>query len=140
VTRIRDVALTEEGILHGVVVDSQAAVTPNVPVLLSQGNRELARTLSNEEGRFAIGGIRGGVYQITAGNGIAAYRVWTARTAPPAATQIALINSQSQIVRGQMPFWDLFKTDVFLIGAIVATAVAIPVIVHNSRDDDDSTS
>jgi hypothetical protein len=138
--RIADVALAEDGVLHGIVVDSQATVVPRVQVSMIQGDREVARTVSDAEGRFALHAMRGGVYQISAGTGISAYRVWTAPTAPPAATRIALVNARPQIVRGQMPFWNLFKTDAFLIAAVVATAVAIPVAVHNLKDDDDSSS
>ena len=138
--RITDVALAEDGALHGVVVDGQAVPVPSVPVVLSQADRQVATTLSDAQGRFTLTAVRGGVYQITAGQGVAVYRVWTAASAPPAASKIALVNAQPQIVRGQMPFWDLFRTDAFLITAIVATAVAIPVAVHNLRDDNDSSS
>jgi len=139
-SRIADVALAEDGVLHGIVVDSQATIVPEIQVSMIQGDREVARTVSDAEGRFTLHAVRGGVYQIAAGTGLSAYRVWTASTAPPAATRIALVNARPQIVRGQMPFWDLFKSDAFMVAAIVATAVAIPVAVHNLRDDNDSSS
>jgi hypothetical protein len=134
------VALAEDGALHGVVVDGQAVPVPGTQVTLAQADRQIAATVSDADGRFTLAAVRGGVYQISAGQGVAVYRVWTAASAPPAASRLALVNAQSQIVRGQMPFWDLFRTDAFLITAIVATAVAIPVAVHNLRDDNDSSS
>jgi hypothetical protein len=96
-----DVQLVEGGTLRGKVVDDQGMSLPDIPVVLTQLDREIARTTSDREGRFEVTGLTGGVYQIRAANGTRFCRLWAPRTAPPAATDGVLVVSNSEVIRGQ---------------------------------------
>ena len=136
-----DVALGQGGVLLGQVVDPNGAVKANVPVSLRLGDRELAKARTDNNGYFAFSGLRGGVYMVAAAKGVAAYRVWAERTAPPTAQKGALVVSGQDLMRGQ---WHdghrghagrlkCYLANPWVVAGIVATAVAVPVGIHNSN-------
>jgi len=132
-----DVALSDGGVLFGQVVDAQGSAKSKVPVSLRAGDRELAVSRTDGGGHFAFSGLRGGVYQLTAAEGISAYRLWAPGTAPPAAQPGALVVAGQDLVRGNWPCPDFGRLRFWLsnpwcVGALVATAVAVPVIIHNA--------
>jgi len=129
-----DVALREGGLLVGQVVDEQGVGLGNVPVSLRQQDRELAIGKTNPDGTFGFKGLRGGIYQIVADQGHGVYRVWTVGTAPPAAQDGALVVNGDPVVRGQQGGgFRAFITNPLVIAGVVATAIAVPVAIHNSR-------
>jgi len=130
-----DVALRDGGVLIGQVVDQQGAALGNVPVSLRYRDRDLAAAKTTKEGYFAFKGVRGGVYQLVSAQGHGVYRVWTPGTAPPAAQEGALVVSGNTVVRGQQNCggFRAFITNPLVIAGIVATAVAVPVAIHNSE-------
>ncbi len=136
-----DVALGKGGVLVGQVVDVQGAAISEAPVSLRLRDKELVAAKTSPDGYFAFKGLRGGVYQITTTEGHGVYRAWAAGTAPPAAERGALLVSGADVVRGQGPKpMKVFLANPLLIGAAVATAVAVPVAVHNARQDRDQPS
>lgn len=137
---IRDVALGADGTLLGMVVDSQGVPLPKLPVIVRQSTREIARTESGADGRFQVKGLTGGVYDVTAGPGVGTFRLWAANTAPPSANSGVLLVAQADAVRGQMPLENFLTSDVVIITLIGAAAIAIPVAIHNSRNDKKSGS
>ena len=70
-----DLTLGENGAIVGQVVDAQGTGGVGQVVLLVQGDREIARTTADIQGRFSIGGIRAGVYQLVAGDNEVVVRV-----------------------------------------------------------------
>jgi len=129
-----DVALRDGGVLIGQVVDEQGAALGNVPVSLRHEDRDLAAAKTTKEGYFAFKGVRGGVYQLVAAQGHGVYRVWSPGTAPPAAQEGALVVSGNTVVRGQEGGgFRAFITNPLVIAGIVATAIAVPVAIHNSQ-------
>jgi hypothetical protein len=131
-----DVALRDGGVLVGQVVDTHGAGVGGTDVSVRQGTKEPVATKSRPDGSFAVKGLRGGVYQIAAADGHGVYRLWTAGTAPPAASNEALLVTGKNVVRGQQDEpgpWKTFLTNPFVIAAIVCTAVAIPVALHNAH-------
>jgi hypothetical protein len=134
---VTDVALSDGGVLLGQVVDAQGSAKSRVPVSIRAGDRELAVGKTDGAGYFAFSGLRGGVYQLTAAEGLGAYRLWAPGTAPPAAQPGALIVAGQDLARGnwhgphfgRLRFW---LSNPWCVGALVATAVAVPVIIHNS--------
>jgi hypothetical protein len=133
-----DVALGQGGKLLGQVVDTNGAVESSVPVSLRQGDRELARAKADANGYFAFSGLRGGVYQVVAAKGVASYRVWAQRTAPPTAQKGALVVSGQNLMRaqghghGRFSRMKCYLANPWVVAGIVATAVAVPVGIHNS--------
>lgn len=43
-------------------------------------------------------------------------------------------------VRGQTPIPNYFRSNAFLVGAMVAGAIAIPILIHNFRNDSPGSS
>ncbi len=141
-----DVALQQapQGrVLVGRVVDQQGAGQADSAVTLYSNGKKVAEAKTDGKGVFVFHGLRGGVYQMTVGQSVLALRVWTPGAAPPSAQPGALIVAGQEVVRGQRhPFGHGFGRAKFwlshplVIAGIVATAVAIPVALHNADDDD----
>lgn len=137
-----DVALKDGGVLLGQVVDPQGKGIQGTTVALSRYDREVVQISTGAEGYFALKEVPGGVYQLASGNGGGVYRLWAPGTAPPAAQEGALLVAHEEVVavRGQSPpvvppgaKVKTFLANPLVIGGIVATAVAVPVAIHNSR-------
>lgn len=146
-----DVKLLDGGVLLGQVVTTEGAAQADAPVAILAGNQELATSKTRTDGYFAFRGLRGGVYQLTTADGQGVYRLWAPGSAPPSAQDGALLIAGSNTVRGQtyvnnglfprlhhgpVGFW---LSNPWVLGGIVATAVAVPVILHN-RDNDEPHS
>jgi len=131
---VTDVALQEGGVLIGQVVDPQGATLARTSVSLQSGGKEMALSQTDESGYFAFRGLRGGVYRLAAAKGQSTYRVWEPGTAPPIAYPGALIVAGQDTVRGQAGMMGLrnLLANPWVVAGIVATAVAVPVAVHNS--------
>ena len=129
-----DVALQEGGVLVGQVVSPQGTGMAGISVMLRSQGKTVQTVTTGKEGYFAAKGLRGGVYQLVAQDGHGVYRVWTRGTAPPIAQQGAVLVVGDEVLRGQAPGpWKTFLTNPLVIGAVVATAVAVPVAIHNSQ-------
>jgi len=130
------VALAPGQVLTGIILDRAARPVSGAPVALMQSGSQLARGNSDQQGRFAFKPLRGGVYQLVSVESAEIYRVWSAGTAPPAARSVAVLvkNENPLVVRGQGPLHDLFFSDAFVMGAVVAGAIIVPFAILNSRD------
>lgn len=131
-----DVALGQGGLLLGQFVDTNGAAKANTPVSLRLGNRELAMAKTDTNGYFAFSGLRGGVYQLVAAKGVATCRVWAERTAPPTAQKVAVVFSGQEVVRGQLMY---YLANPWVVAAVVATAVSVPVGIYNASNNDPSS-
>ena len=131
-----DVALREGSVLVGQVVGAQGQGMAGIPVSLRHEGKNLRTTKTGKEGYFAVKGLRGGVYQLVADDGHGVYRLWTPGTAPPAAREGAVLVVGNDVLRGQNPGpWKAFLANPLIIAAVVATAVAVPVALHNAAQD-----
>ncbi|HUT91814.1 MAG TPA: carboxypeptidase-like regulatory domain-containing protein [Thermoguttaceae bacterium] len=130
---IVDVALRDGGVLVGQVLHVQGSPLTDVPVVLRSGDRQLGVSKTDEAGLFAFRGVRSGVYQVVAAERQGTYRLWPQKTAPPSAKPGALIVVGKDTVRGQRAartFRNLMANP-WVVGGIIATAVAVPVAIHN---------
>ena len=130
---VTDVELGERGLLLGQVVNPQGMPMAKVTVSLRNTDREIARAKTDNNGYFAVRGLRGGVYQIVAAEGHGAYRLWTPGHAPPTSQKGALVVAGRGAVRGQCGVLDFWLSNPWVVAGIVATAVAVPVAVHNAK-------
>jgi hypothetical protein len=96
-----DVAMNAENKITGRVFDAQQNGVANTPVLIHQGKVEVARTMTDAEGRFEFANLKGGAYLISANNGHGLFRLWTQKSAPPAAHDQVLLVSQAIVIRAQ---------------------------------------
>jgi hypothetical protein len=127
-----DVALEQDGRLVGQAVDAQGRPLARVGIALRQEHREVARTSADDSGVFAVSGLRGGTYHITAGRAGGTFRLWAANTAPPSAMPAAMLVEDGVQVRGQNPLCCCLSNP-WVLAAIVTAAIAVPIIVHNTR-------
>jgi hypothetical protein len=133
---VRDLSLGANGTLAGQVVNSQGLAQAGAQVKVLQQEKQVAATTSDANGNFSIAGLRGGVHQIAAGDGVHVYRFWSANTAPPAATSRAMVVSDSNIVRGGSGGGVVgFLTNPWVLAAGVATAIAVPIALNNDNDN-----
>ena len=131
-----DVELSAEGVLAGELRDRQGRVQPLQDVWLWQKTRRVGRTRSDQRGRFQFRGVRGGVYRVVTGDVAVWCRCWPKATSPPAARAGLLLVTSDISTRGQQPLKEVFVANPFVMGGIIAAAIAIPIAVHNSGDDD----
>jgi len=137
-------ALKQGGLLQGQVVNAAGVGVTNALVELANG-RQKWQTKTDAQGGFQFAGLRGGTYQFRATGQSQVLRVWTTGTAPPSASLGVLVTPSTDIVRGQRvvsqntnQFFRVAKqrlANPWVVGGIVATAVAIPVAIHNADDD-----
>lgn len=125
-----DIALSDGGTLRGQVVDLQGASVTGVPVSVKVQNRDVAATTTTADGHFAVQNLRGGVYQVAAGEGHGIYRLWSAGTAPPSAQNGAIVYTQNRGAGGTLK---MLLSNPIVIAGIVATAIAVPVALANSH-------
>ncbi len=140
---VRDVELKYGGLLVGRLLDPNGRPLANQEVSILAAGKVLAATRSDAEGVFAVSSLRGGVHQINTTDIAQVCRLWTNGTAPPEAPQSIEIVSGQDLVRGQYGpppgnrMWQKAKvwaTNPFVVGGIVAAAVAIPVALADDND------
>jgi len=137
-TPITDVTLDETGRLVGQVVDDQGQSRDGVLVVLRQGRREIARTLTRDGGHFAMANIPAGLYQLDAGSTRAVYRVWNAQAAPPQAShQAVLVAPTDPLVRGNHIESAVDQLDAITLVMVASsvTALIIAGATYNKIDD-----
>ena len=136
---IPDVALGTKGTLRGQIVNAAGAALEGVNIVVRQQETVLARTTSGPAGKFEIVGLPGGIFQITTDQSEASFRLWAAETAPPGARSSVLVVHDQPAVRGQSALGRLLSRPL-AIAALVATAVAVPVVIHQIDVDRKSGS
>lgn len=145
---VYDVALTGTGDLLGQLVDAQGVPQSGVGVALLLEQRSLGVATTDANGTFAYRNVRGGVYQLTAANGTSACRLWAPGTAPKGTPEKALMVTGEPVVRGQacpngycyqyqhshtaLGRAKFMLSNPWVVSGIVATAVAVPVGIHNA--------
>lgn len=138
-----DVELHKDGTLVGQIVNAQGTPQAKVPVSLLRGNKVLTQTVSNRAGHFALTRISTGTYQLVAGDTQRVCRLWAPKTAPPKALRGATMvvgqgpmRAQSR-ANGPLAY---YLGNPWIIGGIVAAAIAIPVAIHNHQIDNEDHS
>ena len=131
-TAIIDVSLVDGGVLQGQVITAQGQALANAPVVVHQGKTELGTTNTDKNGKFALQGLKGGVYVVSTKGASGVVRAWTPRTAPPSSVQAVLLVPQTETARAQYEEegtnWGL---GALVVGGIAATVIAVS-IDHNS--------
>ncbi len=123
---ILDVQLRQGGTLIGQVLSAEGAPVRKKAISIRKDGQEIARTATDDLGKYEVQGLRPGVYQVVTTEGGAAYRLWTANTAPPAAQPGALMIT-GQPTRGQLGRGGLL-TNPWVLGGIAAGAIIGPIL------------
>ncbi len=88
---ILDVTLSKDGALTGRVIDHGGLAVVGAKVIVKQGKNTVVEAITDQSGNFAAPNLKSGVYDVTSGSTGGSYRVWTEKTAPPAAMPHALL-------------------------------------------------
>ncbi len=129
----RDVALSSDGLLRGVVVDPAGKPQAAVALWIENQGMWLPAGTTKPDGTFQIAGLRGGVFRLATPSNLAVLRVWMPGTAPPGAAEAAVVVTKPGVTRGQRPISELFFGDPIVVGLALAGAIAVPIIVANSK-------
>ncbi len=129
----RDVALGPNGSLRGVVVDPAGRPQASVSLWIEHQGMWLPAGQSDADGSFRVSGLQGGVLRLATPSNLAVVRVWMPGTAPPGAAEAAVVVTEPGVTRGQRPISELFFGDPIVVGLALAGAIAVPIIVANSK-------
>jgi hypothetical protein len=135
-----DVALGPGGELRGQVIDLQGQALEGRQVAFHQDGQVIAQPISDRTGQFSVNGLGGGVYQVSTATDSGVYRLWAPNTAPPPAQgQMTLVDNPAAavpapVVRGQFGVLSLLSNP-WVVGALIATAIAVPLAIANDKDD-----
>ncbi|TWT66742.1 hypothetical protein Pla123a_46300 [Posidoniimonas polymericola] len=124
-----DIALRDGGVFVGQYVDAQGNALAGADVSVVVGGKAVAAAKTDKHGVFAVKGLEKGQYDIVAMGRKATFRCWDGKTAPPNARNGALIVTGDEVVNGQLRN---MLANPWIVGGIVAAAVAIPVAIHNA--------
>ena len=136
--RPMDVVLATNNVLVGQVLDAQGLAVAETEVVVTQGKQEVARTLTNQLGEFAVTLPRGGVYLVVSNRSAQVVRTWTPAAAPPMAAERAVLAERDEVIRAQMggSFLGNWGSPLaLLVYAGIATAIAVPIAInqHNKH-------
>lgn len=149
----RDVALTEDGTLHGYVFTSEQHPVENAQIELRYRGTTVARTTTGAEGDFLITGVRGGAHEIAVGSMKSPVRLWKNGTAPAGAAEGYVVAASDRIIRGQAydPYYDTEgeeycdiythpasgcgMMDVVALAVMAGAATAVVIAFDNHNDD-----
>ncbi len=145
---VHDVALVGAGDLMGQLIDAQGVPKAGMNVNLLLEQRLLGTATTDSQGNFAFRGVRGGVYQLATANNASVYRLWAPGTEPKGTSAKAQLIMGDTVVRGQCANGYCYEyqqccrpgvgrakfllANPWVVSGIVATAVAIPVGIHNA--------
>jgi hypothetical protein len=132
---VLDIGLKSDGVFAGRVVDHTGTPSAKTEVTIRQGQQVVAKTTTDAEGRFAVKGLKGGVYEVASGKTAGTYRIWTETMAPPAAKEQALLVLGENGTRGQIGA--MGGGVVLLAAAVIATLVVSIVTLDEVNDNDD---
>lgn len=131
---IKDVALDGTGTLKGRYLNDQSTRLGGQTIRLLRNQELLAETTTDDRGNFSFANLRGSVYNLQLGEHSTVCRCWTSATAPPHALHEAVVSTQD-VVRGQSHPLARGLSNPWIITGIALVAVAIPVALHNHRND-----
>lgn len=132
---VNDIALNADGVLAGQVQDTAGNPQASVRVTVRHREQDIATVTTDRAGRFFVRGLGSGMYELAVGESRTVCRIWAPNTAPPVAERgVTLVVGKPQ-VRGQSAgsrSW--LANPCTLVGILmVATAIAVPVAIHNSK-------
>ncbi len=134
--RSADYSLDQDGTLVGSVLNQSARPVTGLRVNVLHQDRVVATAISDEQGRFAVSGLRNGSHSVQIGESKQQVRFWTADSAPPTSVSRMAIVVDDEVVRGQDPNNNGLKTagKLLLLGGAVAATLALTL----NNDDKDS--
>ena len=100
--RSSDYLLGQEGVLAGCVINHGGLPVSGLPVQVLHENHVIATARSDENGQFAVRGLRNGQHSVKLGASNQPVRFWSNTAAPPSAMSRMTIVIDEEVVRGQL--------------------------------------
>ena len=125
--RTSDYRLGTNGVLTGSVLNQTGQPVSGLPVEVLHKDQRIAVAVSDENGNFAVDGLRNGTHTVKLGASLQAVRFWNNSTAaPPSAQNEMAIVVDEAIVRGQIQSnWG------WIAGAALIGGIATAIVVSN---------
>jgi hypothetical protein len=129
----RDVTLDSAGALRGQLINFQGRPVQHAALSIRHRGVVLDKTTTDAEGQFRLNVGKTGAFQMHIENTAIACRCWAPEVAPPGSSKDLVLLAPENTIRGQRPFADIISNPLF-IGAVIATAIAIPIAVSSNSN------
>lgn len=138
--RARDFALMDGGLLQGRIQNTSAQPIPDVAVQILHGEKVVASTKSNSEGRFKVQGLRNGSHVIQIAGTQQQVRFWSEDAAPPSAlNEMPVVVNSAPPVRGPITNVPVVQSGLYNTTAaawlLLGTGVAVTLGTTLGGDD-----
>lgn len=127
-----DISLSEKGEFAGRVFDHTGRALEGAEVVVRQGDKVIAKSVTNDKGLFTIAGVKAGAYQVKAGNTEGLFQVWELSSAPESAKGHALLVTGENGARGQFGAID---PALLLLTAVTIASLIIAIISLSEIND-----
>ncbi len=134
---VLDIAMSE-GVFVGRVVDHAGHPVAGAEVSLSQGKAQVAKTVTDQTGAFAVNDLKGGVYEVRSGKTAGNFRIWTETTAPESAKEQALVILGENGTRGSIG--GLGGGTLVLTAAVIASLIITGISLNRLNDLQDDVN
>lgn len=98
--KIFDISMSQST-FKGRIVDHTGAAVEGAAVTVKQNNKEVAHSVTDKDGSFAVNNLKNGVYTVASGATEGTFRVWNEKSAPPSAKEQGLLVLGQNGARGQ---------------------------------------
>lgn len=129
---VTDIELAEGNVLKGSLIDGRGKGIDGAKVSIHFNDKEIASAVTDQNGAFAVRGLRGGQHVIITGEEAALVRLWAPDTAPPKARTSALLVRGSSVVRGQ--FGGISMVEIATL-AVAGVATGYAITNYNKLKD-----
>lgn len=129
-----DVSLSAKGEFAGRVFDHTGKALEGAEVVVRQGDKVVAKSVTDDKGLFTVAGVKTGAYQVQAGNTEGVFQVWEASAAPESAKGHALLVMGENGARGQFGAADpaLLLLTAATIAALIIAIISLSEINDNN--------
>ncbi len=131
-----DVELNVDHNLAGQLVNQSGVPIASAPVAIWQRGRLIQTTMTNAKGEYRLAHLSSGNYQIDFGHRALLVRCWTSGDAPPNSIASLRTTADEEVVRAQQRSGAVCGVvNPWVIAGGTVAAIAIPVALHNNRED-----
>lgn len=134
--KIFDIALSNGGTFRGRVVDHTGAAMEGAAVTVKQNNKEVARSITDKSGSFAVGNLKSGIYTVGSGATEGTYRVWAEKSAPPTAKEQGLLVMGQNGARGNFGYFDGYGN--YIVAGIAIAALTVAIIALKEAQENEN--
>jgi len=127
-----DVSLSAKGEFAGRVFDHTGKALEGTEVVVRQGDKVIAKSVTDDKGLFTVAGVKTGAYQVRAGNTEGVFQVWEESAAPESAKGHALLVMGENGARGQ---YGAVDPALLLLTAATIAALIIAIISLSEIND-----